>query len=533
MRPIATIDCETDPFEYKIRIKPFIWGVYYKGEFQHFKTFQKALAYLEAFGEKMVVYGHNAGRFDFLFPEVIRSIHDGTDLKIIHGRLAKFRIGKLEFRDSLSAVPIALGKYKKDKFKYWKLKKQHRQKYMAEIVKYLRGDCVYLHELMTAYCEKLGPSLTAAGAFLKSCANIEDFDIPKSTHAYFKELKPWYFGGRVECRGRGKVQGPIQLWDINSAYPFAMLHNHPWGCTFRLSEYRGGKIADTSLIEINAESLGAFPFGTVKFGTAFPKDKIRRDFKITGWEYNAAKDLGLLGKNPKIGNVYSFEETRNYKKYINHWYEIRKAAPSGTTDNILAKLGMNSTYGRMGLDGSQYEQYQINTPKAAKKLHAEGWQFREEAEDDRWIYFRPEPKDKWRFHDIAIAISVTGFVRAMILRTIASAEKKGATVFYIDTDGIQVKGNWTPKQGVELGQWKLEVVFSEMHYGGKKMYAGKIKGKRGKKAWKTAHKGVVMNADQIVKVAAGGEFIYRKQAPSMGILSGVKFIKRKVRATHK
>lgn len=537
MRPIAAIDCETDPFKYRQEIKPFIWGGVFKGEFRHYKTFRELLKWLEDKNEKLVAYAHNGGRFDFIFKDVVECIPNGTMLQIIHGRLARFRIGNIEFRDSLCAVPVGLAKYKKSDMAYWKLRAEHRKKYRDEIIKYLESDCVNLYDLMATFIELYGPSLTLAGASMKQASKIEEFDVPKSTPAYFRDLKPFYFGGRVQAFTKGKAKGPIKLWDINSAYPDAMKKKHPWGARYHLSEYTGGKVPDTACVEINCQALGVFPWGGKKGTTAFPDDGERYDFKITGWEYNEAKRLGMLGVKPRIDRLYTFPESRSYAKYVDHFYKIRMESPEGSAERVFGKLFMNSFYGRTGMDGSAYEQYMIDSPKAAKRLSEDGWMMREETEDGRWIYFRPEPKDKWRFHDVAIAISVTGCVRAKLMRNIVEARAQGCKVHYCDTDGLQAGDGWEPKdQGDKLGAWKREkcekcgtINFVVGYYAGKKLYSVKCENGH----WKKAHKGVVLTGKQISRIAEfGEEIVYKKAAPSMGILSGSHFVKRKVRRTN-
>jgi hypothetical protein len=542
VRKIAAIDCETDPFKYGAVIKPFIWGCYFDGTFKWWRTFPELLQWLADKDEKIVVYAHNGGRFDYMFREVVEQIPSGSDLKIISGRLAKFRIGNLEFRDSLAAVPVALSKFKKDKFSYWKLTKERRKRYWSEIVKYLEADCRNLHELMEAFLNDYGPKLTLGGASFWSASEIEGIQFPKSTAAYFRDLKPYYFGGRVQCLSKGKVPGTVKLWDINSAYPFAMLQKHPFGAKYHCSDYKGGKVPNVSCLDINAESHGAFPFGTVKFGTTFPNDGVRRDFKITGHEYNAAKDCGLLGKAPRISTLYTFPVQQSLAKYINHHYAIRKQAPDGSAQKLFSKLLMNSCYGKTGQAGDEYEQYRLDEAENAENLSLDGWQIRNELEDGRIVYFRPEPKERWRFYDVGFALSVTGCVRATILRNMVAAKKAKSTVHYVDTDGIQTSGKWAPKESKNLGDWKLEAKFSEMHYGGKKMYAGKLlksywykdedTGRTVK--WKKANKGVVLTAAQIVQIATDGKtLLYKKDSPSMGILSQTKYIKRRVKATHR
>lgn len=545
MRPIVAIDCETDPFKYGRIPAPFIWGSYLdidgRGEFRHFPTFAPLLKYLLDREQKMIVYAHNAGRFDFMFKMVIEQIPDGTRLKIINGKLGKFTIGPLEFRDSLLAVPVALKKFKKDDFDYTKLEANVRAAHRDEIIKYLESDCRNLHELISKFVKGYGPALTLAGASQRQAIEIEGLDAPHSTAAYFRDLKPFYYGGRVQCFARGKVVGPIESWDINSAYPDAMQKEHPFGAVYHRRAYHGGPVEDASCLTIEAESLGCFPFGEKKFGTTFPDDGARREFKITGWEFNAAKRCKLLGKDWVIREVYDFPVKKNFKKYVNHFYKLRMESPEDSAERLFGKLFMNSFYGKQGQDPAQYWEYMIDSQENELNLATQGWVKTNDTVDDRAIYARPEPKERHRYYDVACALSVTGCVRAKLMEAKFKLEKLGTKVLYFDTDGAQTKGPGRLDTGKELGAWKLEDVAEVGYYGGKKMYARKLQKKYWKRddegklvKWKKAHKGAILTPDQIRGIAEDGQtIVYMKDAPSMGILSGVRFIKRNVKATHK
>lgn len=547
-RPISAIDCETNPFAIGKIVKPFIWGVYDERGFCHFKTFDLLLEYLLKDDEKRIIYAHNGGRFDFLFDDVVKHIPNGHSPKIIHGRLTQFRIGPLEFRDSYAAVPIPLAAYKKGEMAYWKLKPQHRAKYRREIIEYLKLDVLALYELMDARNRNYGPALTLAGASLKQAAKIEDFDIPKSTWGYFSALKPYYYGGRSQSLADGHVKGPIKVWDINSAYPYAMGFDHPWGAQYHLSMMNfPRKIPNQSFVEIEAPAVGAFPEGTIKFGTKFPDDGEIKIFRVSGWEYNAALELKLLKRSQiKMISLYSFYQTKNFKKYVDHFYEIRRQAPDGSPEKIFGKLFMNSLYGRFGMAGNEYHQYLIDDIKNIETLSRDGWNIRDELAGDKGIYSRPEPREKWRFHDVATAASVTGFSRAYLLRAMVAARRAGSKILYMDTDSLHIKGAWKPNAtGDALGAWKLEDTALEGFYAGKKLYAlrvyarkkdGAIKTRNGVKltSWKKAHKGAILSGEDIQKIATEPDytFKYEREAPSMGILTGTNFVTREIRNTN-
>lgn len=473
-----------------------------------------------------VVYAHNGGRFDFLF--LLEFIKNYTPLQIINGRLAKFKIGDVEFRDSYSLLPIPLKAYKKDEFDYRMLELKARKRHMPKIIQYLKGDCVYLWELVEDFLVNEGVSLTIGTASLKKMCKIKEIESPKSTHAYFNKFKEYYFGGRVESFAKGKKKGPIRNWDINSAYPFAMLDNHPWECEYQRFSTAPKQAQGHSFLTLTAKSTGAFPFHALKGGTCFPDDGEMREFKVTGWEYLAAKELGLL-KNAKVSAYYIHGKTLDFKDFVNPIFEQRRKEKAGSAEKLRLKLFLNNCYGKFGQNGAKFEQFQIAPLSAIHKLASQGWHLREPLPDGRAVFARPEDREKWRFFNVATAASITGWVRAYLLRYMKKAIKAGSVIYYCDTDCLDVFGPWEPPQGDELGKWKLETVFKSKYYAGKKLYAGQdYKGK-----WHTASKGAKLTGPQIAKVAMGGVVKYQRDAPTFSILSETRFVTRNIKSTHK
>src|SRR5690554_4327677 len=112
---IWAADCETDPFKKgRLDIAPFLWGCYNGGEYHEFNSTEKFVDFI--IGTGGTVYAHNGGKFDWHF--IFHHIPEFTPLKIINGRLAQFKIGETEFRDSYSIIPVPLSAYKKDDMNY-------------------------------------------------------------------------------------------------------------------------------------------------------------------------------------------------------------------------------------------------------------------------------------------------------------------------------------------------------------------------------------------------------------------------------
>lgn len=132
-----------------------------------------------------------------------------------------------------------------------------------------------------------------------------------------------------------------------------------------------------------------------------------------------------------------------------------------------------------------------------------------------------------QFYDVALAASVTGYARAYLFRQMMKVEN----IAYSDTDSIICKGSRdTFDIGENIGQWEHVCTLSDFHVAGKKLYAGKDE----KGEWVTAHKGfskLDTCAEDIVKVALGGEVMVKRSAPSINVAGEQKFINRRMRQT--
>lgn len=139
-----------------------------------------------------------------------------------------------------------------------------------------------------------------------------------------------------------------------------------------------------------------------------------------------------------------------------------------------------------------------------------------------------------KFYNVATAASITGFVRAYLLRHIDRIERAGGRVLYCDTDSLVFQGcdvkDVCPVSKT-LGDWSHEGRFSHGAIAGKKLYA--FYPEDGGKP-KTATKGVRLDADAICRVADGEEITWNADAPLFSLLrrkEGVKFMSRRVRMT--
>ena len=544
-----TLDCETDPFKAGRFPFPFLFGLYNgdTGEYYEYENASDVVAFFER--KRTTVYAHNGGKFDYHY---LRSyINSDEPLLVINGRIAKFRIGECEFRDSLNLFPNTRLKDfgVKDEIDYTWLEPDVRAEHMPAIKKYLRQDCVGLWEVIRRYWTDYGKSLTQAGSSMRVWQKMSGVSAPRQTKAQHEEYRRFYFGGRVQCFVQGSAQTKFSVADINSAYPFGMLSAHPFSPSAIIQDHlpADGEIAKC-FIELDCTSRGAFPWKSEEGEMFFPDDeggkrnRVRR-YCVTGYEFLAAIELNLIS-NIIIHRVHRFPLTIDFKEYIQHFFEKREEARRNkdVAGRIFGKYFMNSLYGKFGANPEKYREYVIASTDSVQEWSDKGYTIHKPW-GQRYLMERAptsdelaDPSGKWRYYNVSTAASVTGYVRAHLLRGLHSC----SGVLYCDTDSIAARDCTRLSMGTALGAYKNEGEFDCYHIAGKKMYAFHKQGKdlaydgreedEDKQTWKIACKGVNFRTigavvggkrcygpDIISRIADGGTIDFEAEVPAFSI----------------
>ncbi|MDX1939679.1 MAG: DNA polymerase [Saprospiraceae bacterium] len=536
-KKFAVIDCETDPFSAGRIPEPFIWGYYAPDDgFLHFNHVNDLFEFLK--GQDVRLYAHNGGKFDFHY--MLDKIPSWEKVIMINGRLAQFRIEKLEFCDSYCILPVPLSAYQKTKIDYNIFEKENRHKpgNMEKITAYLKDDCVFLYELIDEFLSENGFSLTIASSAIKKLQAIEGIKVEDSGREFFNEIKPYYFGGRVECFKKGIINEEVQYFDINSAYPYAMKHEHPIG-GFITTYEKEPEIKGHNFYKFQAESSGAFPFRNDDKSLIFPADKNNRIFCCTGWELIAARETNQLRKVIHIEQKV-FLETCNFSKYVDYYYTIKATSAKGSPENIFAKLYLNSAYGKFAADPEKYKTTYLCPLEDFDNALSQGYSIHGELHD-RLIISKSNDESEWRHYNVATGASITGFVRAFLFRSLQKVEKP----IYCDTDSIIFSGKHSLQMGENLGEWKNEGLFHTGGIGGKKIYAFRNNAydkistsdlsenaeKLRKKYQKLACKGLILNYDEIISVCKGNTISKTPDNPIYSIKRGKYFLKKTIAMT--
>lgn len=520
-KEIAIIDCETDPFKEGRIPQPFLWGFYMPSTgVLYFNHISELMQFLE--GKELRVYAHNGGKFDFHY--MLEYIEDWNKIMMINNRLAQWRWKDIEFCDSYCILPIGLATYNKTEIDYALFEPEEREKTENKklIADYLADDLRFTYELVDAFIQENGFHLTIASCAIKKLQKIEQIKIEDSGKAFFDDISQFYYGGRVECFKKGVItHEAIKCYDINSAYPYAMLHQHPVE-NYITQHARRPQIVGGNFYELTAASLGGLPFRNDDKTLSFPTDGAIRHFFITGWELQACIDLGLL-RDAKHISQRIFIAKRDFKKYVTHYYTIKSTSAKGSMENIFSKLFLNASYGKFGANPSRYKETYIIPMDDYEFALADGFDLHSELHG-RLIISKPNDPENWRHYNVATAASITGFVRAYLLRAIKSVENP----IYCDTDSITFTGSHNLPVGKDLGQWKHEGDFTIAGIGGKKLYAMKNE-KTGEE--KCACKGVQLNFEEIMRVCKGEIIEKSSENPIFSIKRGKYFLKKSIAMT--
>lgn len=574
-RRLVAVDCETDPAKYGRVPKPFLWGAYDGTNYLLFRSTADFVAWIVT--QNCVAYAHNGGKFDFIY--LLPFIKE-TKAQVINGRIVKMNLGKAELRDSFAAIPAALkvfgGKLDID---YSKLELEVRDENMPEIEAYLKQDCVALYDLMLEYRNIAGKKTTIASnayAFAKKIG----INPGRTNHTFDKNLREFYFGGRCEVFQPG-THADVRIIDIHSAYPYAMTFDHACGAEWRhikeqeFKRYSREK-QQRCFIELECYSDGAFP---KRIGVELMFPRAKNIYKVTGWEYVAAVELGLISE-VKIIDIISLPVTINFTPYVKHWYEYKEAHPKKIfpIKYEIGKRMMNAYYGKLAQNVARYYDYKIveagtqicyeyeHTPdficaNCGEKDNAHGWNVYIEYEGTEihrrpalWKYIHKFGK-AWEgqpaYNNVATGASITGFTRAHLLRAIHAVGLQH--VIYSDTDSIICYANadLTKLSRTEkLGDWGDDGTGSIGHFVGKKVYGiqlHEIDKDTGKPAVKIASKGSKLIFGDIEWLALGkctdpkrhlikdGEriVVWRSDFPSFSIAGEADFVVRNIRQTAK
>lgn len=327
-------------------------------------------------------------------------------------------------------------------------------------------------------------------------------------------LRPWYFGGRCEAFETGILPGPWFVFDINSAYAAAMKSPHLGGQPLTIPRLPLDSELPYSLILLYGSSDGALPFRESDGSLSFPKRRGR--WLATGHELIAGLETKRLRIDRVIRSLWFPQRTR-FGSFIDYYWK-RRAEQKKAGDHLgqlISKRTMNAVYGKLGQDPRKRFRHAIGR---ADDPAPEG--FEPVGTLGPWILYAKENPSPWGFLHVGTAASITGAIRAKLLRALSVAKHP----IYCDTDSVICRDLPPKLRGDKLGEWKLEAELGTLAVAGKKLYAGRTTAGD----WKMASKGVRLPPETIFDLARGCSATWEPDAPSFSVTGPARFVKRTV-----
>lgn len=405
-------------------------------------------------------------------------------------RPAIIRFGNIELRDSSKKLPAGTTvKEMGDMIGYPKLESPRgdfHPGWSADLTdddfQYVIRDAEIVARLMSQFHKEgavratiSSDAMGSAKAIFNKSHNINGYGqwdkyFPTLSYEVDRLLRAGYMGGINVSQHIGLNKGPIVALDVNSMYPTVMKYDLlPYGLPIETDDpVRDGfelyVVKARMRFHLKPGMIPVFKFKTKEdadlegLGTSDPV----RD--CSAWHNMTLTNVDL----ENYGRFYDIEIDRNTAKYwafkcavghmgeyIDYWYDVKAKAPKNSVQRSLAKLHLNSLYGKFGFNPDvtiAYFAYDADLDDIALK----GW---------------PDVADNAQYY-LPYAMFVTAQARNRLCSCILRVGC--ANVIHCDTDSVKCFG--TPDMFAdiiddkELGKWKVEDMPEYLIEGGVKRY---------------------------------------------------------------
>lgn len=365
--------------------------------------------------------------------------------------------------------------------------------YSEELIKYCEVDTLSLYEVIYKFSENIyklfeinimkNPTLSSIAFTAYRTKFMKRNWIPKITGKLYYALKQSFYGGITEVY---RIKGVfINSYDINSLYPSSMLHYYfPSGNPLyfkgekELNDCFGFvKVMVTCPVDIDKPTL---PF---KINTGNGQRTIFPSGTWTSWYFTEElKDKVQDGYKFKIEEGYLFNKRiKIFRDYINTLYKIKSESDPSSPTYLIAKLLMNSLYGRFGLTPEFWNYEILNSEEELNKILKDFAKVRIEnlnyskniiATYDISSRFNNDKKeDNKQNISVIISAAIAAYARVDFSHYI---RKYGDYLYAVDTDSVKlgVKLDKSEIDSKKLGKMKYEFTFKEGYFPLPKVYGG-------------------------------------------------------------
>jgi hypothetical protein len=329
-----------------------------------------------------------------------------------------------------------------------------------QVIEYLRHDCLGLWEVLLKFEDLIGKAnvgLTTASTAMKTFRH--DFlprEMVMAPRDVNDEMRQAYFGGRTEIFRLYAPPPPgddfYGYYDVNSLYPFVMDQFR-----FPVSGPQTHRSPDRSILLEPGISRARVTAPNGLYVPVLPcKVRVGPAWKLMfpvgrfegSWDHCLLREALELGYKVEPLKSFTFEEDFVFQGYVRHFYEMKRHSEKGTPPYLIAKLLMNSLYGKFG----QHE----DTETAIKDPDPDPEEYellRWLDEDRGWVLVKSHGKGK--FYLPQVAVHVTARAQLVLFDALRRIVERGGRIFYCDTDSVVTDDHRLPVSD-KLGDFKLE-----------------------------------------------------------------------------
>ncbi len=293
---------------------------------------------------------------------------------------------------------------------------------------------------------------------------------PKLSTELDIRLRKGYTGGLNISLNRGITEGPLTHADVHSMYPSVMSYDPlPFGePTISCEMPHDGAlfIAEVRIkMKLKDNSIPWFSFKqgydniieNIPHGTQIEDTHEWHEMTLTNVDIDILMDWYNLEFDPDYTNLFFIfkQKIGIFAGYIEHYMKEKEKAAKGGLEYTMAKLAMNSGYGRMAL---------------ARETEDARLEWDNEI-CDYMIKSEPTINDDTENY-LPYAMFVTSYARARLLEYCKAVIDAGEQIIHCDTDSCIHTGGLIPgvDYGDHLGQWGIESHPLRICEGGFKRY---------------------------------------------------------------
>ena len=251
------------------------------------------------------------------------------------------------------------------------------------------------------------------------------------------DFRSAYYGGRVEVFA--KAGENVRLYDINSAYAFAMLRQFPVGNLSITEQYHKGCLGIYFIDWIKPVNLsyGILPCHNLNGALVFTYPEGR------GWYCSPEIDLAYeLGYKIRVVRGYYWKRSRQiFGEVVRQWYKA-KSQSSGAIYEYYKRM-LNSLSGRLGIrENSQDIIDRLPTKEEVKKYEVMPL-------DDNGHFFAINRHHHFNDVYVQLVAFITSYARVQLAKLVIDSE-----ALYCDTDCVITRQELPIGDGI--GELKIE-----------------------------------------------------------------------------